>query len=315
MPYQATANTEPAELGITEYRARIFGDLATAAAQGEATPGLLTVVHSDFLNTHRIARHANDRSIQLEAYRIMAWQGVLLAALHTRAGDIQRARQSAEVARQYGYQCGDRAAIASAYDRESIAEIWYGTPEFGVRAATRGITLIENETAPHFWPILAGLHSQAMVHYARSSNHIPLSEQHERRVLDWQQRLPEPRRPNAFDLAPSQIYNSLAIAHAYRQHEDASKLFQVGFRATGYTARGRRGFRRLVRLNQAWAEASREPQKAIDIATDVMRSFDAENTVPDPIYRDRAARVLKALPAAVPARWSTELRRLAALPV
>lgn len=308
--YHPAANSEHAELSITDYRARIFGDWATAAAQGEATPELLGAVHADFLGAHSLARHANDRSTQLQAYRVMAWQGVLLTALHTRAGDIQRARQTAEVARQYGYQCGDRAAIASAYDRESIAEIWYGTPELGVKAATRGIALIENETARHFWPILAGLHSQAMVHYARSPNHIPLSEQHERRVLDWQQRLPEPRKPNSFDLAPSQIYNSLAIAHAYRQHEDAGMLFQTSFRATGYTARGRKGFRKLVRLNQAWAEASREPRKALDIATDVMRSFSAQNTVPDPIYRDRAVRVIKALPGAVPERWSLELRHL-----
>ncbi|TDC96025.1 hypothetical protein [Actinomadura sp. 7K507] len=298
------------ELDISDYRKRIFYQWAPAAAHGEPTTPLLGEVHADFLVTRSLTIRANDPSRQREGYHVMAWQGVLLTALHTKLGNIMQARQSANVAREFGYQCGDRAAVASAYDRESIGEIWYGTPERGVQAATRGIHLAETGSGAHFWPILAGLHSQAMVHYARSSNHIALSEEHERRVLDWQQRLPETRRPNAFELVPSQMYNSLAIAHAFRRHEDAAELFSVGFRATGYSARGRKGFRKLLRLNQAWAEGSKQPRKGVEIACDVMHSFAQEGAAPDPIYRHRALRVLDALPASFPQRETTELRKL-----
>jgi hypothetical protein len=298
-------------LEISDFETRIFREWAVAAAHPQSTRALLREVHADFLVTRSLTNRASGRTRQRAGYRVMAWQGVLLTTLHTRLGEIQQARQAAAIAREFGYQCGDRAAVASAYDRESIAEIWYGTPELGSRAAVRGIKVIENEAeTPHGKLILAGLHSQAMVHYSRVLDHAGLSEEYERQVRDWQQRLPEIRKPNAFELTPSQMYNSLAVAHAFRQQPSASEFFAAGFRATAYEANERMRFRKLLRLNQAWCEAPHNPGRALEIAADVMQSFARDKAPVDPIYSHRAARTIHALPKSVPPNRTAELRTL-----
>lgn len=303
------------ELGISDFETRIFQDWAVAAVHPESTRALLGEVHADFLVTRSLANHANGRTRQRAGYRVMAWQGVLLTTLHTRLGEIQQARQAAAIAREFGYQCGDRAAVASAYDRESIAEIWYGTPELGARASVRGIKVIEGEAGTHYGKlILAGLHSQAMVHYSRLPEHAGLSEEYERQVRDWQQRMPETRRPSAFELTPSQMYNSLAVAHAFRRQPSASEFFAAGFQATAYEAEERLRFRKLLRLNQAWSEAPHNPVRALEMAADVMRSFATDKAPVDPIYRHRAARTIHALPESVSAEWTAELRTLISQP-
>lgn len=298
-------------LGISDFETRIFQGWAVAATHPESTRALLGEVHADFLVTRSLTNRATSRAQQRAGYRVMAWQGVLLTTLHTRLGEIQQARQSAAAAREFGYQCGDRAAVASAYDRESIAEIWYGTPTLGSRAAVRGMKVIESETGTRCGQlILAGLHSQAMVHYSRLPEHAALSEEYERKVRDWQQRLPEIRKPNAFELTPSQMYNSLAVAHAFRQQPRARELFTAGFQATAYEAEERTRFRKLLRLNQAWSEAPHDPRRALEMAADVMQSFASEKAPVDPIYRHRAVRTLHALPKSVPPEQTTELRTL-----
>ena len=298
-------------LDISDFEARIFGGWAVAAARAQSTRALLAEVHADFLVTRTLANRANDRARQRAGYRVMAWQGVLITMLHTRLGEIQRARQSAAVAREFGYQCGDRAAVASAYDRESIAEIWYGTPELGARAAVRGINVIEHYAGTQLGKmILAGLHSQAMVHYSRLPEYAGLSAEYERKVRDWQQRIPDIRTPSALELSPSQMYNSLAVAHAFRRQTTARELFTAGFQATAHEAQDAKSFRKLLPLNQAWSEAPHDPKTALAIAADVMQSFARERTPADPIYQHRAIRTLRALPASVPAEWTAELRSL-----
>lgn len=302
-------------LDISDFEARIFGDWAVAAARTQSARALLAEVHADFLVTRTLTNRAGSRARQRSGYRVMAWQGVLLTALHARLGEIQQARQSAAVAREFGYQCGDRAAVASAYDREAIAEIWYGTPELGSQAAVRGIEVIGSEAGTQYGRmILAGLHSQAMVHYSRMPEHAGLFAKYERKVRDWQQCLPEIRRPNAFELSPTQMYNSLAVAHAFRRDPNASELFTIGFRATAYEAEESTRFRKLLRLNQAWSEAPHDPSRALTIAADVMHSFTREKAPADPIYLHRATRTLYALPASVPAEWTAELRSLIGKP-
>lgn len=86
--------------------------------------------------------------------------------------------------------------------------------------------------------------------------------------------------------------------------------FAAGFQTTAREGGEGVRFRKLLRLNQAWAEAPHDPRRALAMAADVLQSFAREKTPADPIYRHRATRTLYALPESVPAEWTTELRTL-----
>lgn len=306
---------------ISFYMDRV-ASYANKAVTGMSASTLFNMIYTDYLQVAKLREKVDERSTRKVATDAMAMLCVLMSGHQIRMSDYPAAVAFGEEAVKLGYEAEHRWTVGQAYYRLAMAEAWNGTPrgateqqrgkgnpEGAVMYATRGLYAIRGKSDME--SVRAMLASELMRAYAalgRTDDFVRA----ETIVRDLQQRIVNPARPNSFVLAPAMLSNSRGLAHAALGTRQATELFaecsMTMLRDQGAALRSRR----LVKLNHIWAIAPSDPEYAVDSAIFTLEEIQRGEGDTDQVYRDRAAKVLTAIPApdSVAAPRTARLREL-----
>lgn len=242
--------------------------------------------------------------VSQQALSTMSWGKGLLAAVHMRAGLPARAKGTAQEATVYGRQAGDRSAAANALIHQTLAELWYGTAEQSLILIDQACRILGSEHAnPPLWTWLEVLRMRA---HAQLGN-VQAFHDADDEASRLNDKLPADAIPSDFTWTMAQIYTAKGMSWSLLGNDQrAQQLFDLA--EAGYNFHGAKHPGILSELNRMISAAHLDPAYAVEHTLALLRSRAVGDLVADKGYRDRAAHVLKALPAnSVPASTIAEL--------
>lgn len=273
------------------------GLMAVQSARGAPADSLIYRLMEDYFTLQRFTiRKAFGKPERLTALSIMGWCAVLLANQYTKKADLVQARAWVQRAYSDGNMIRDPELLGQASYIAATVEFHYGNPELGVRHGRYGLYLTRNQKNPL---VRAMGYAGFMINTAKVGDY-PSMREAERDLLGLQQTMDEPKQITTFTLSPSQFYNALGLAHEVAKSPNAALYFTNGeenMKPRGPNDTNGESFRWIFHFATTRSIAHVQPSLALAETEDTLKKISGRsNGHIDGLYRDRARKVIAALP-------------------